>query len=88
MNYEDLIINLAQRTGFHTEIVRKVLYHLPDALTQMTVGDIIRTPLGAFRMVRNKARTIKMPDGVTTAKVPEKTFVKLRSGSRLKIEVD
>lgn len=86
MNYDDLIADLAQRTGLHTEIIRKVLFHLPDSLLQMDVGDAVRTPLGVFRMNESKPRPILLPDQQTKAVVPGKTTVKLRSGSRLKLE--
>ena len=86
MNYEDLIADVAQRTGLHSDYVRRVLFHLPDALMTMQVGDDVRTPMGVFRMAESKARTIVLPDQTTTAQVPAKTVVKLRSGSRMKNE--
>jgi nucleoid DNA-binding protein len=86
MNYEQLIVDVAKRAGLHTEVVRKVLFHLPDTLLQMEEGDDVRTPLGVFRMTSSKARTITLPDQQSTAVVPAKTVVKLRSGSRLQIE--
>jgi nucleoid DNA-binding protein len=88
MNYEKLLADVAKRAGLHTEVVRRVLFHLPDSLLQMEVGDDIRTPLGVFRMTQSKARQITLPDQETVATVPAKTIVKLKSGSRLKIEDD
>jgi nucleoid DNA-binding protein len=88
MNYDQLIADLAQRSGLHTEVVRKVLFHLPDVLIQMEVGDDVRTPLGVFRMAASKARDITLPDQKNTATVPAKIVVKLRAGSRLKLEED
>jgi len=86
MSYDDLIADVGKRTGLHTEVVRKVLFHLPDALLQLETGDTVRTPLGVFRMTESNARKITLPDGENTATVPAKTIVKLKSGSRLKIE--
>jgi len=77
---------VAKRTGLHTEVVRRVLFHLPDSLIQMDVGDVVRTPLGVFRMTQTEQRKILLPDQESIANVPSKTTVKLRSGSRLKLE--
>ena len=86
MTYDQLIADVAKRTGLHTEVVRRVLFHLPDALIQMDVGDVVRTPLGVFRMTQTEQRKILLPDQESIANVPSKTTVKLRSGSRLKLE--
>jgi len=86
MTYDQLIADVAKRTGLHTEIVRRVLFHLPDSLIQMDVDDVVRTPLGVFRMTQSKQRKILLPDQESIADVPSKTTVKLRSGSRLKLE--
>jgi len=86
MNYEDLITDVAKRTGLHTEVVRKVFFHLPDSLARMGEGDTVRTPLGMFRVVQSKARVILLPDQESTAAVPARAVVKLKSGPRLKIE--
>lgn len=85
MTYEDFVADMAKRTGLNGEDVRKVLFHLPDALLQMPTGDNVRTPLGVFRKMRTKARPIRLPDG-EAAEVPNKVAVKLRSGTRLKIQ--
>ena len=86
MTYDQLIADVAERTGLHTEVVRRVLFHLPDSLIQMDVGDVVRTPLGVFRMTQTEQRKILLPDQESIANVPSKTTVKLRSGSRLKLE--
>jgi len=86
MTYDQLIADVAKRTGLHTEVVRRVLFHLPDSLIQMDVGDVVRTPLGVFRMTQTEQRKILLPDQESIANVPSKTTVKLRSGSRLKLE--
>jgi len=86
MNYEDLIADVAKRSGLHTEVVRRVLFHLPDAMLQLEPGESVRTPLGVFRMMQSQSRGITLPDQKTEATVPAKTVVKLKSGSRLKIE--
>jgi len=86
MNYTQLLADAAKRSGLHTEVVRRVLFHLPDSLVQMDIGDSIRTPLGVFRMTESKSRAITLPDGETEATVPAKVIVKLRSGPRLKVE--
>ena len=86
MTYDQLIADVARRTGLHTEVVRRVLFHLPDTLLQLDVGEVVRTPLGVFRMTQTKEREILLPNQESTANVPSKVTVKLRSGSRLKLE--
>jgi len=86
MNYDNFVADLVERSGVPDEVVRKVLFHMPDALLQMEVGASLRTPLGVFRMAQTSARPITLPDQTTKAEVPARTTVKLKSGSRLKIE--
>lgn len=86
MTYDDFVADMAKRTGLQGEDVRKVLFHLPDALLQMPTGESVRTPLGVFRKDRTKARPIRLPDG-EAAVVPNKVAVRLRSGTRLKVRV-
>ena len=86
MNYKKLVADVAQRAGLHTEIVSRVLYYLPDALLHLEVGDGVRTPLGVFRMRHTPERPITLPDQKSQAIVAEKTIVKLRSGSRLRVD--
>jgi len=85
MNYKNLVANIAARSKHSPEIVRDILFHLPDALIQLNVGEKVRTPLGVFHMIHTKGRMITLPDGVTTAEMPSKTQVKLRPGLRLKL---
>ena len=86
MHYDALITDVAARTGLHSEVVRRVLYHFPDSLVQLKPNDVVRTPLGAFRMTNSKQRTITLPDRESTAVVPAKSVVKLRPGGRMKVE--
>jgi len=85
MNYAKLVADVAVRARLTDEVVREVLFFLPDALLQLDVGDNVRTPLGVFRMAEGKERQITLPDGVTQATVPAKVQVKLRPGTRLKL---
>jgi len=86
MNYKKLVVDVAARSGLHTEIVTRVLYHLPDALLQMEVGGDVRTPLGVFRMTHTPERPITLPDQKSTAIVTAKTWVKLKPGGRLRVD--
>lgn len=88
MNYDDLIAAIAERSGLHSDIVKKVLFHLPDALLQMGVGGSVRTPLGVFRMIFTEARESVLPDRETETLIPAKITVKLKPGNRLKIVKD
>lgn len=86
MTYDALVTRLAHQTGLHSDVVKKVLFHLPDVLRELTLGGAVRTPLGVFRMTQRKARPITLPDGATLAVVTERTVVKLKSGARLTAE--
>ena len=86
MNYKDLVADVAQRSGLRTDVVGKVLFHLPDALIQMEVGHAVRTPLGVFRTTYTPERPVTLPDQKSTAIVPARTLVRLRSGSRLQVK--
>lgn len=88
MSYDDLVADIAARAGLSTDIVKKVLFHLPDALLQLGLGNSVRTPLGIFRMMKHKGRKVMLPDQVREATVPDRVVVKLRPGSRIKFSVD
>jgi len=83
MTYDDLVTRIAHQTGLHSDVVKKVLYRLPDALLELPVGDDVRTPLGVFRMTKRHERPITLPDGETQAVVAQRTAVKLKAGARL-----
>ena len=84
MTYDDLVDAIASRSGQSTESVREVLTHLPDVLVQLDIGEDVRTPLGVFRKVQTRRRSIMLPDGETKATVPGRVTIKLRPGVRLK----
>lgn len=86
MTYDELVIRLAHQTNLHSDLVRKVLYRLPDVLMELPVGDDVRTPLGVFRMAERKERPIILPDGETPAVVSRRVTVKLRAGARLQVQ--
>ena len=82
MTYDDLIIVLTRETGLHSEVVKNVLAHLPEALMTLSLTDTVRTPLGVFRAGHRKARNIQLPNGTISTVIPRKV-VKLTSGTRL-----
>ena len=86
MDYETLIDDVAELSGLHTEVVRRVLFFLPDALMEMEVGETVRTPLGVFRMAQTHSRPITLPDRKSTAVVSAKIVARLKPGMRLIIE--
>ena len=88
MSYDELVDDIAKRAGLSSDIVKKVLFHLPDALLQLGLGNKVRTPLGIFRMVKHQGRKVMLPDQSREAVVPDKVMVKLRPGSRIKFEVE
>lgn len=84
MTYDALVARLAQRTGLHSDVVKKVLWYFPDVLGELAVGGLVLTPLGAFRMTERQPRTTLLPDGKTVVAVSHQRIVKLRPGARLK----
>ena len=83
MTYEELILEVTKKSGLHSSAVRGTLFHLPDALLLLGVGDSVKTPMGVFRVLQSPSRNVVLPDGGTIARVPSKTVVKLKPGRRL-----
>lgn len=83
MTYDDLVADLARRSGLHSDVVKRVLIRLPEVLQDLPLGDAVRTPLGVFRKHRRESRTVVLPDGVTPATVAEQTVVRLKPGAKL-----
>lgn len=88
MSYDELIADIAERSGLHSDIVKKVLFHFPDALLMIGIDQSVRTPLGVFRMTYTEARESVLPDRKTKTTIPAKITVKLKPGQRLKIIKD
>ena len=84
MKYDKLVAKIAALTKVSEEAVRKVLFSIPDALIGMEEKDMVRTPLGVFRMTKRSSRTVKPPKSAEPVVVPEEMVVKLRAGSRLR----
>lgn len=84
MLYEELVSHIARRSGINHERVRTVLETLPDALLLLSAGEVVRTPLGVFRMVEHVPREVLLPDREKTAQVIPKLVVKLRPGVHLR----
>ena len=87
MTYKELVADIAKRSGQPVPIVKAVLAVTPDALLQLDDGELVRTPLGTFRMTKRNSRRIKLPDG-PIASVGEKCVVRLKSGNRIKRDAD
>jgi len=88
MTYEKLVTQLSEMTGQPEEAVRNILFALPDALIKMDEKDVVRTPMGVFRMTKRASRKIKPPKGDQVVTVPEEMVVKLRAGKRLRKPVE
>jgi nucleoid DNA-binding protein len=84
MTYEQIVADVAYRTGISKARVRAVLAQFPLSLALLPVGDKVTTPLGSFVKFPVKPRKIYMPDGVTLVDVPEQAVVKLRPGTALR----
>lgn len=86
MPYKDFVTKLANVTGYNTAIIARVLQHIPQVLMEIPLNGNCKTPLGTFRHIERKGRTIKMPDGVNTAEVAPITYVRLNPGQHLRQE--
>jgi len=87
MRYEELVGRIAEQTGQDPETVKAVLFTLPDALLDLEEGGHVRTPMGVFRRIRRKPRTVKIPATQQDALVPEELIVRLKPGNRLRHRV-
>ena len=84
MTYAKLIAAVAAQTGKSPELVREILFVLPDALLRLKEGDQVRTPLGVFVASPRKERHVKMIKSEKFYKIPAGTVVRLKPGSRLR----
>ncbi len=85
MTYKELLTDMGARTGLHTEMIHKVLYHLPDSLLLLEIGETVKTTLGWFHMTESKGRVVILPDGKSTSNLLPKVVVRLKPGPRLKV---
>lgn len=86
MRYETLVAKIASLTGVSDADVRKVLGALPDVVMTCEEGEQVRTPLGAFRIVRRRLKRVRSPGG-DWAHAPERLQARIRPGKRLQREV-
>lgn len=84
MKYEMLVTRIAEFSGQPEEAVRNILFTIPDILIKMEEKEIVRTPMGVFRMTKRASRTVKPPKGGAPVLIPEEMVVKLRAGNRLR----
>jgi len=84
MTYDELIGKIAETTGQRKDAVKSVLFAVPDILIGLSEDEMVRTPIGTFRMVKRAARTVKPPKGGGVMEVPASLAVKLKVNARLK----
>jgi len=84
MKYEKLVTRLAEISNQPVEAVRNILFAIPDVLVAMNEKDMVRTPMGVFRMTKRSSRMVKPPLGGDPVTIPEELVVKLRAGNRLR----
>jgi nucleoid DNA-binding protein len=85
MYYGTLVARIASLTGLSDADVRKVLSALPDVVMECQEGEQVRTPLGAFKVVRRKLKRVRSPGG-TWAHAPERLQARIRPGKKLQRE--
>jgi len=87
MTYNELVEGLAEITDQPVEVVKDILYSLPDVLLDLKEGEKILTPLGVFYMYKTKSRPVTMPNQIDQAMTHATYMVKLKPGIRLKLPV-
>jgi len=88
MLYDHLIARVAILSGRPKVTVREVLSKLPTALMEIPEGDMVRTPLGVFQMVRKNRRKVNLPGSKKKrALLRERLQVRLGVSARLKKKV-
>lgn len=85
MLYGELVSRISARTGIGDAEVRKVLAALPEVVMECQEGEQVRTPLGAFKIVRRRLKRVRSPGG-TWACAPERVQARIRPGKRLQRE--
>lgn len=85
MTYRQLVAQVSEATGQSPEAIRNVLFAAADALVRMKPGEMVRTPLGVFRMMIRRSRNVIPPTGDGRAvRIPAEMVVKLRAGTKLR----
>lgn len=84
MTYEDFVTKISELSGQPKDTVKDILFYIPDVLIMMAENDMVRTPLGVFKMTHRSSRNILPPNGTDPVLVPEEMVVKMRSGKRLR----
>lgn len=84
MHYQELVEQLAHRSGHGEKAVREILFSLPEILIGLSAGEKVRMPFGVFRMTRRIARKVRIPTSGEEIEVPAEMVVKMRAGARLR----
>ena len=84
-SYRTLVDHIAELSGKSPDDIQDILFMLPIALLELTRKDLVRTPLGVFRMVRRSARSVLLPGKGTSVVVGAEMVVKMKAGKRLRM---
>jgi nucleoid DNA-binding protein len=87
MLYGILVSRLAAITGLSEEDVRKVLSSLPDVVMECAEGEQVKTPLGAFKIIRRRRKRVRAPSGDWVF-APERLQARVRPGKKLQRDVE
>jgi nucleoid DNA-binding protein len=83
MTYNQMITMISQMAGVPKRTVKEILFAVPDVLINLEEDEIVRTPMGTFRMFKRASKSVTPPKG-QTIKVPEGLVVKLRPTARMR----
>jgi len=84
MKYPDFIRKLSRRSNRSQTVVKEVLAALPLELLELEPGEILRTPIGTFRAVIHKQRTICLPGGFFSFSTPPRFVIKFKASEKLR----
>lgn len=87
MLYGTLVARLSALTGLSEEDVRKVLSLLPNVVMECAEGEQVKTPLGAFKIVRRRRKRVRAPSG-EWVHAPERLQARMRPGKKLQRDVN
>lgn len=87
MLYTTLIAKIAAKTGLQEEDVRKVLTAFPEVVMECEEGEQVKTPLGAFKIIRRKRKKVRAPSGEWSF-APERLQARMRPGINLQLDLE
>lgn len=87
MLYATLIAKISALTGVAEDDIRKVLVAFPEVVMDCGEGEQVKTPFGAFKIVRRKMKKVRSPSG-SWSYAPERLQARIRPGVKLQRDLE